>query len=387
MTIPPHGGRLVHRVLTEGEARKRIAEAADLPKLRPFVDDVYDAEKIALGAYSPLEGFMDRATFEGVLSSSRLPGGLPWTMPILLTPPGPANAEVIGKLTGGDDVALLDDKDRPFAVVHVTETFRPDKTAWARATYATTDPQHPNVADIAAAGEVAVAGKVDLLQRLDLPTGPAEMTPAETRELFAKKGWKRVAAYQCRNPPHTAHEYLQRLTLERDDVDALLIHPVVGRLKKGDYRPEIILDAYRALTANYHSPDRVHLAAFSIAMRYAGPRAALFLAIVRQNFGCSSYIVGRDQAGVGKYYDPYACHKIFDELPLEIQALRYDEAWLCRKCGWMATMKTCPHPASDRVDTSQTRIRKALGGAEPLPAEILRPEVAEILRRPDVTLG
>lgn len=387
MTIPPHGGRLVRRELSDTDRARREAEVDDLPKLRPFIDEVYDAEKIAVGAYSPLEGFMDRATFEGVLSGNRLPNDLPWSMPILLTPPGPENAATIQALAPGDEAGLLDGQGRLFAILHLEEKFSPDRKAWAQATYGTTEVQHPNVADIQATGDVALAGKVDLVRRLDLPTGADEMTPVETRALFEKNGWKRVAAYQCRNPPHTAHEYLQRLTLERDDVDALLIHPVVGRLKKGDYRPDIILEAYRALVKNYHPPNRVHLAAFSIAMRYAGPKAALFLAIVRKNFGCASYIVGRDQAGVGKYYDPYACHRIFDEYDIGIQPLRYDEAWLCRKCGWMATMKTCPHPASDRVDTSQTRIRKALAEGQPLPAEILRPEVAEILRQPNVTQG
>jgi sulfate adenylyltransferase len=387
MTAPPHGGRLVHRELSEADRARRDAELADLPKLRPAIDDLYDVQQIAVGSYSPLEGFMDRATLERVLTSTRLPNDLPWSMPILLTPPGPENAKTIAALTAGDDAAILDDKDRRIAVIHLEEKFTPDRTAWAKQTYGTTEVQHPNVADIQATGDVALAGKVDLVRRLDLPTGSDEMTPSDTRALFVARGWNRVAAYQCRNPPHTAHEYLQRLTLERQDVDALLIHPVVGRLKKGDYRPDVILAAYRALVKSYAVPDRVHLAAFSIAMRYAGPRAALFLAIVRKNFGCSSYIVGRDQAGVGKYYDPYACHRIFDEFPIGIDALCYDEAWLCRKCGWMATQKTCPHPASDRVDTSQTRIRKALSEGAPLPAEILRPEVAEILRQPNVTQG
>jgi sulfate adenylyltransferase len=387
MPIKAHGGHLVQRELTGPERERREAELADLPKLRPFIDDLYDVEKIGVGAYSPLEGFMDQATFDAVLRTTRLPNGAVWSMPILLTPPGPENAATIAALSAGDEAAIVDDQGRLIAILHVSETFRPDRKAWAQSTYGTTDVQHPNVADIQTTGEVAVAGKIDLVRRLDLPTGASELTPTETRALFEKNGWGRVAAYQGRNPPHTAHEYLQRLTLEREDVDALFIHPVVGRLKKGDYRPEIILEAYRALVDNYHNPRHVQLAAFSIAMRYAGPKAALFLAIVRQNFGCTSYIVGRDQAGVGKYYGPYECHKVFDDFPLDIQPLRYDEAWLCRRCGWMASGKTCAHPLSERVDTSQTRIRKALADHQPLPAEILRPEVAAILGRPDVTLN
>ncbi|HTT35094.1 MAG TPA: sulfate adenylyltransferase [Thermoplasmata archaeon] len=384
--IAPHGGRLVDRLLTGPAAARRAEEARELPLLRPSIDEIYDAEKVGLGAYSPLEGFLDRAELESVLARTRLPNDLPWSIPILLAPAGRENAEVLAGVGPGDAVALADPAGAPFAIVTVSEKFPYDKAALAQATYGTTDPKHPNVGDLAQAGDTAVGGRIELLHRLDLPTGASELSPVETRAEFERRGWKRVAAYQCRNPPHTAHEYLQRLTLEREDVDGLLIHPVVGRLKKGDYRPDVILAAYRALLSRYYPDARVLLAAFSITMRYAGPKAALFLAIVRQNFGCASYIVGRDQAGVGSYYDPYACHRIFDELPLGIQPLRYEETFFCRTCGWMATAKTCAHPKEDRLDTSQTRIRKALTEGVPPPREILRPEVFEILARPGVVL-
>ncbi len=386
MTSAPHGGRLVDRSVPSAERARRIAAATELPALRPSIDEVYDAEKIGLGAYSPLEGFMDRATLEAVLAGGRLPGGLPWPMPILLAPTGSANDAVAAAARPGEELALLAPDGRPFAVLHLEEKFPIDRGAIAQTTYGTTDPAHPNVADLAKVGGTALGGRLDLLRRLDLPTGPLELSPAEARAEFARRGWTNVAAYQCRNPPHTAHEYLQRLTLEREDVDALFIQPVVGRLKKGDYRPEVILEAYRALVTGYHSPDRVLLASLSITMRYAGPKAALFLAIVRQNFGCSHYIVGRDQAGVGAYYDPYAAHRIFDAFPIGLRPLRYEETFFCRVCGWMATRKTCPHPASDRVDTSQTRIRKALADGTPPPPELLRPEVAKVLQRPGVLL-
>ncbi|HZY93153.1 MAG TPA: sulfate adenylyltransferase [Thermoplasmata archaeon] len=386
MPLPAHGGRLISREVSTTEREKRDAELAELPQLRPVIDQVYDAEKIGIGAYSPLEGFMDSGTLESVLEKGRLPDGLPWPMPILLSPSGAQNEAVLAKLRPGDEVALLDDKGRFFALLHLEERFQYDKKRFAQSTYGTTDTNHPNVADLEATGPLALGGRLDLLRRLDLPTGAEEMTPTETRALFEKKKWKRVAAYQCRNPPHTAHEYLQRLTLEREDVDGLLIHPVVGRLKKGDYRPDVILEAYRTLLRHYYPPERVHMAAFSITMRYAGPKAALFLAIVRKNFGCDSYIVGRDQAGVGKYYDPYACHRIFDEFPVDIVPLRYEETFFCKTCGWMATSKTCHHPAEARLDTSQTRIRRALSEGVPPPKEILRPEVFEILVRPNVVL-
>ncbi|HYK92488.1 MAG TPA: sulfate adenylyltransferase [Thermoplasmata archaeon] len=386
MALPPHGGRLIDRSVSASERSRRDGELADLLQIRPVIDEVYDAEKIGIGAYSPLEGFMDSTSLESVISTSHLPGGNVWSMPILLAPVGKENEAVVQKVRSGDDVALLDDKGRFFALLHVNDKFSFDKKRVAQSTFGTTDTNHPNVADLEATGPIALGGRIDLIRRLELPTGPEEMTPLETRALFQRKGWKRVAAYQCRNPPHTAHEYLQRLTLEREDVDGLFIHPVVGRLKKGDYRPDVILEAYRQLIRHYYSEDRVQMAAFSITMRYAGPKAALFLAIVRKNFGCDSYIVGRDQAGVGKYYDPYACHRIFDEFPVDIQPLRYEETFFCRTCGWMATSKTCHHPAADRLDTSQTRIRKALTEGVPPPKEILRPEVFQILVRPNVVL-
>ena len=386
MTIAPHGGRLVDRLVPESRRESRLSDARRLPTLRPFIDDVYDAEKIAVGAYSPLEGFMGSAELDAVLRTGRLPSGLPWPMPILLAPPGPENSAVVSRLHRGDSVALLDDSSEPFAIVEVSETFPLDRSRIAEVVYGTKDPQHPNVGDLAAAGDTAVAGRVELLRRLKLPTGRDELTPSETRAEFGRRGWNHVSAYQCRNPPHTAHEYIQRLTLEREDVDALFIHPVVGRLKKGDYRPEVILAAYRVLVDRYYPKERVMMAAFSIAMRYAGPKAALFLAIVRKNFGCDSYIVGRDQAGVGKYYDPFACHRIFDEFPIDIRPLRYGETFYCRTCGWMASEKVCNHPKEERLDTSQTRIRKALTEGQAPPKEILRPEVFEILSRPDVVL-
>ncbi len=386
MEPAPHGGKLVNRQMSETERTRREGELGDLPQLVPFVDQIYDTEKIGIGAYSPLEGFMDSATLDSVLRAGRLPNGLPWTMPVLLPIPPATDPEIAARLQPGEEVALLDPGRRFLGLLHVTERFRYDKKALAQSVYGTTDPAHPNVQDLATAGEETLAGTVELAQRLALPRGRSEMTPAETRAAFAAKGWKNVAAYQCRNPPHTAHEYIQRLTLEREDVDGLLVHPVVGRLKKGDYRPEVILQAYEALLTHYYPADRVLLSPLTISMRYAGPKAALFLAIVRKNYGCGLYIVGRDQAGVGRFYAPTAAHRIFDEYDIGVTPLRYDESFFCRSCGWMASAKTCAHPPSDRIDTSQTRIRKALSDGGELPVELLRPEVAAILRGPDVLL-
>jgi sulfate adenylyltransferase len=386
MIPAPHGGRLIDRLQPEQELRRRESEQRHLPLIRPFIDQVLDAEKVGVGAYSPLDGFQDSVALESVLSTGRLPGGLPWTIPILLAPAGKENQAVVDAVRPGDDIGLTGTDGRLFALLHLSEKFAVDKPRVAQTVYATTDPAHPNVADLFAWGDVALAGKIDLLRRLDHPTGAFELTPAETRAEFARRGWKNVVGYQTRNVPHTAHEYLQRCSLEREDVDGLFVHPVLGRLKKGDYRPEVILEAYQELVRVYYPQDRVLLASLSITMRYGGPKAALFLAIVRKNFGCGMYIVGRDQAGVGKYYDPFDCQRIFDEYPIDVIPLKFAETFFCRDCGWMATSRTCAHPPERRLNTSQTRIRDALSRGEALPSEIIRPEVARVLSRGDVLL-
>lgn len=381
-----HGGHLVDRRASDRDRERRKSELGSLPPLHPNIDQLYDLEKIGIGAYSPLEGFMDSTTLSSVLARGRLPNDLPWTIPILLPIGASADARVLSELRAGDEAALLGTRDRFLGTIRVDEKFSLDRPAIARATYGTEDPKHPNVADLLAGGEVALAGKVTLLERLGEPGGRPELTPEESRSLFDRRRWKNVAAYQCRNPPHTAHEYLQRVTLEREDVDGLFIHPVVGRLKKGDYRPDVIMEAYAALVGAYYPESRVVLSPLTITMRYGGPKAALFLAIVRKNYGCNRYIVGRDQAGVGSFYDPYAAHRIFDQYEIGVTPLRYEESFYCGRCGWMASPKTCSHPATDRIDTSQTRIRRALAEGGEIPVELVRPEVARILRQPDVTL-
>jgi len=357
-----------------------------MPSIRMDEDAIYDAEKIGIGAYSPLEGFMVKNECSDVITKSRLSNGLPWTVPIVLVPPGPENAKVISHLKEGDDVALLDQNGRPFSILHLEEKFSINKDHFARAVYGTTDRNHPNVNDIYGLGDTALGGKIDLIRRLDLRAAKYELTPLECRNEFRERGWKTVVGYQCRNPPHTAHEYLQRCALELAEIDGLLIHPVVGRLKRGDYKPEVIMEAYDVLVKNYYRRDRTLLASLSITMRYGGPKAALFLAIVRRNYGCTHYIVGRDQAGVGSYYDPYACHRIFDEYDVGIVLLRFMETFFCSGCGWMATPKTCPHSPEHHINTSQTRIRGLLKEGKALPMEILRPEVARILGRGDVVI-
>ncbi|MEM0120523.1 MAG: sulfate adenylyltransferase [Thermoprotei archaeon] len=384
MIPQPYGGRLVNTLMSEVEAERRLEEASELPSLRPVVDHVYDADKIGVGAYSPLEGFMGEGEYLSVLNKNTLSNGLPWTMPIILTPRAGSDSQIVSEVRPSDTLVIRGLDDKPFALLELEEKFRFDKSSYSEKVYSTKDTAHPNVADLAEFGDVALAGKVRLIRRLSVPSMGFELTPQETREYFKRMGWESVAGYQARNPPHTAHEYIQRVTLEREDVDAIFIQPVVGKLKRGDYKPEVIMRAYEVFVKNYYPPNRVLLGSLSIAMRYAGPKASLFLAIVRRNYGCSHFIVGRDQAGVGSYYDPYACHRIFDEYDVGVVPLRYKETFYCRVCGWMASSKVCPHPEEYHESTSQTRIRKLLAEGKPLPTEILRPEVAEVLKSGDV---
>ncbi len=379
----PYGGKLVDLVVSAGAADSKVKEAEELTKVAPFIDFVYDVEKIAVGAYSPLEGFMDSATLRSVASESRLPNGLPWTIPIVLA----VARDAAGRVREGETVALADWGGKVFATLAVSEVYPLSKEAFAKGAYGTTDPNHPNVGDIFNSyGDTALAGKVSLLRRLEFPTVNHEMTPRETRDLFRSKGWRNVVAYQCRNPPHTAHEYIQKVSLENSAIDGLLVQPVIGRLKKGDYKPIVIMDAYRKVVDSYYPKDRVVLSSLSITMRYAGPKAAIFLAIVRKNYGATHYIVGRDQAGVGKYYDPYACHRIFDQFDVGIVPMRYMETFYCRICKSMATAKTCHHPEEEHLAVSQTRMRQLLQEGKDLPTEILRPEVIEVLKKGDVVL-
>ncbi|MEM0117363.1 MAG: sulfate adenylyltransferase [Conexivisphaerales archaeon] len=380
--IEPYGGRLIENFATEKEAERLLAQSSEIPRIRPAEDHIYDAEKIGIGAYSPLEGFMGPDDYSSVINKNRLSNGLAWTMPIVLLVD-----EMQAKLAEQNDELLIDDLNgQPFAVLHVEQVFRLDRAEMAEKVYSTKDPLHPNVADLYSMGERAVAGKVKLLRRLSLSVTSLELSPRESRERFSNLGWKNVAAYQARNPPHLAHEYIQRITLERDDIDGLFIQPVVGKLKKGDYRPEVIMKAYQIFVEKYYPKDRVLLGSLSISMRYAGPKAVLFYAIVRRNYGCSHYIVGRDQAGVGSYYDPYAGHRIFDEYDVGVVPLKYNETFYCRICSTMVSSKVCPHPEDNHVSTSQTKIRKLISEGKPIPSEIIRPEVAEVLSAKDVIL-
>nr|PZN43815.1 MAG: sulfate adenylyltransferase [Bacillota bacterium] len=375
--VPPHGGRLVDRVLT-GD---RLAAARErLPALRllPISEAVAaDLELIATGAYSPLEGFLDRAGYRSVLAEMHLPGGLPWTLPITL----PAPPEAAAGLREGEEVCLAAGDGEPLGLLEVREVYRPDREEEARRVYGTLDPAHPGVRRLAEQGEaVYLAGPVWLLRRRPAPFPDLALDPAETRRIFAGRGWRQVVGFQTRNPIHRAHEYIQKVALEV--VDGLLIHPLLGETKADDLPAPVRVRAYREVVDRYFPRDRVLLAAFPAAMRYAGPREAVFHALVRKNYGCSHFIVGRDHAGVGRFYDPEEAQRIFDRFDpalLGVVPLRFSRTFWCRACGAMASEKTCPHGEADRLSLSGTRVREWLQAGRPLPAELTRPEVARTL--------
>lgn len=370
MVSQPYGGKLINRVLSEGERRKVLQNVNERPRIDIPRSAALDVEKIAIGAFSPLEGFMGQKDFNSVLYEESLVSGLPWTIPVILAPAVPVDG-----LKAGDE-PVLSYEGRPIAILHLEEKFEFDKKELSRLVFGTTDIAHPDVKKLEGMGDVALAGRISLLERI---SPPEELTPAEMRKIFEERKWETITVFQTRNPPHTAHEYIQRCALEL--VDGLLIHPVVGELKADDFPPEALIESYGFMVENYYPKNRVLLSPLSIAMRYAGPKAAIFLAIIRQNYGCTHFIVGRDMAGVGNYYDPYGAHKLFKKLNLGIEPMLFRESYFCKKCGSMVTEKTCGHSANDHFKVSMTQIRKMLAAGERPPSDIIRADLADLLMK------
>ncbi len=349
----PHGGRLIDQRLSADEAAA-LVENASLPRLEVGREIAYDAVNIATGVFSPLRGFMDRAEVDAVVRTGRLPDGVPWTIPILLDI-GEEAARGLG------EECLLTFEGRPVAHLRVTERFTLDREWLAQGVFGTTEAAHPGVGELRRRAPAFLAGPVSLLAPPEHPYGRHTLTPRETRVLFAAKGWRTVVGFQTRNVPHLGHEYVQKTALTF--VDGIFINPVIGRKKAGDFKDEVILESYRALMEHYYLRTRAVLAVLLTEMRYAGPREAVFHAVVRKNFGCTHFIVGRDHAGVGNYYGPYAAQEIFDAYPdLGIVPLFFTAFFYCERCGSVANEKTCPHDESVRVDFSGTRFRQALTG-------------------------
>jgi sulfate adenylyltransferase len=363
--IEPHGGVLVDRT---GE---RPGDLDSLQTLRLTPREVSDLDMIASGALSPLEGFMGREDYERVLDDMHLANGLPWALPVCLAVDG---------APAGDRVALADGQGMPLAVLEVGEAYDYDKEREAERCFRTTDEQHPGVARLYAQRALYLSGRVTVFARPEPPFPQLARDPAETRRLFTERGWRRVVGFQTRNPIHRAHEYLTKGALET--VDGLLIHPLVGETKSDDVPAATRVECYRVLIDNYYPADRVVVSAFPAAMRYAGPREAIWHAICRKNYGCSHFIVGRDHAGVGDYYGTYDAQLIFDEFEsheLDIEPMFFEHAFWCHACAQMATPKTCPHGGNDHVFLSGTKVRELLAAGELPPKEFSRPEVAEVL--------
>jgi sulfate adenylyltransferase len=366
---------LVSRVL-EGAARDdALARTAGLPAIEVSLESAFDLENLATGVYSPLEGFMGRADLEQVLHRKRLASDLPWTLPVVLD----VSKEDLGRTGPGHDVVLTH-AGRPLALLHVEDVFALDRKGYAEGSFGTLDERHPGVQRVAQMRDLLVGGAVDLLATADDPYGQYRLSPAETRVLFRLRGWRTVVGFQTRNVPHIGHEYVQKTALTF--VDGIFINPVIGRKKVGDFKDEVILEAYAALTRHYYLRERTVLGIFRTEMRYAGPREAVFHAIVRKNFGCTHFIVGRDHAGVGSFYGPYDAHAIFEEFPdLGIVPLFFTAFFYCEKCESVANEKTCPHPAEHHIQFSGTRLRRAIEGGDPSSARLVRPEVAEAIAR------
>ena len=363
--IAPHGGRLVER------AGDRPGGVESLEHLTLTPRELSDLDMLASGALSPLDGFMGRDDYERVVEEMRLARDLPWALPVCLAVERPPS---------GDSVALADEAGRALAVLEVDDLYEYDKEREAERCFRTTDPEHPGVARLYAQKPFYLSGRVTVFERATPAFPELALDPAETRRIFAERGWKRVVGFQTRNPIHRAHEYLTKGALET--VDGLLIHPLVGETKSDDVPAETRVECYRVLLERYYPADRVVLSAFPAAMRYAGPREAIWHAICRKNYGCSHFIVGRDHAGVGSYYGTYDAQLIFDEFEpheLDIEPMFFEHAFWCRACAQMATPKTCPHSGDDHVFLSGTKVRELLAAGELPPAEFSRPEVAAVL--------
>ncbi len=374
--IQPHGGRLVDRVLSGKKRDEALARAPRLPRLVIDSELVSDVENIATGVYSPLEGFLGAEDYRSVLAVMRLRNDIPWTVPIVLD----TDRETAAGLKTGGEVLLAAEDGRPIAILHLEEKYEYDKGETVERVFGTRDPAHPGVAKVLAMKDVLLAGPVDLIDVTPTPFDRYKLTPKETRVLFEAKGWRTVVGFQTRNTPHIGHEYVQKAALTF--TDGLFINPVIGRKKKGDFKDEVILASYEAAIRHYYIKERTVMAILQMEMRYAGPREAIHHAIIRKNFGCTHIIIGRDHAGVGSYYPPFAAQDIFEAFPdLGIAPMFFRSFSHCKKCGSVVNEKICPHPPADHIQFSGTKIRDLLVNGEYPPAELMRPEVAEVIMR------
>ncbi|MCX8087109.1 MAG: sulfate adenylyltransferase [Rhodocyclaceae bacterium] len=380
--VNPHGGGPLKPLLLEGQALKEEqARAQTLPKIKVSSREAGDIIMMGIGGFTPLEGFMTHADWQGVCDGMKMANGLFWPIPVTLSTDDES-------IKTGSEIALvgtrLDGQDEIIATMKVVEKYTIDKAHECMEVYKTTDLEHPGVKMVMNQGKYNLAGPIKVLSTGGFKEkyGEQFMTPAETRKKFEELGWKRIAAFQTRNPMHRSHEYLAKIAIET--MDGVLIHSLLGNLKPGDIPAEERTEAIKGLIDNYFAPNTVIQAGYPLDMRYAGPREALLHALFRQNYGCSHLIVGRDHAGVGDYYGPFDAQKIFEQIPkgsLETQNLNIDWTFWCKKCGGMASQRTCPHTKEDRILLSGTKVRAMLSEGQDLPVEFSRPEVAAVLKK------
>ncbi|MFC2092107.1 sulfate adenylyltransferase [Elusimicrobiota bacterium] len=377
--VAPHGGKLIPLLLTGEELSREKKKAESLKSIRLSSRETSDLIMMAMGAFSPLNGFMGEADYKGVVDNMHMADGTLWPIPITLS----AVKEQADDISVGDEVALIDDESSELmGSMIVEEKYTYDKVHESKQVFKTDDTAHPGVAKVMAQNDILLGGPVKAFSEGRYPElfGESYGRPEETRALFEKNGWNTVAAFQTRNPLHRSHEYCTKIALEI--TDGILIHPLVGKLKEGDIPADIRMKCYEVLMEKYYPKDRVVMKVYPMEMRYGGPREAVLHAIFRQNFGCSHLIVGRDHAGVGSYYGPFEAQDIFndlDECELQIKPLKIDWTFWCHKCDGMASMKTCPHGKEDRVLISGTELRKQLEEGHLPPKEFSRPEIAQIL--------
>lgn len=373
--IPPHGGQLVNRIATASDKEKLLRESVVWKKIEIDLWTYADLECIAVGAFSPLKGFLNKSDYESVVNDMHLSSGEVWTIPITL---GVAE-DLKHHVQLGEKVCLCY-RGKTVAVMDITDCYRPDKQREAKCVYGTTDHHHPGVKRLFSQPDTYIGGPITLIERMPTLFPDYNLTPHETRTLFRTRGWDRVVGFQTRNPIHRAHEYIQKTALET--VDGLFIQPLVGETKPGDIPATVRMKSYQVLLHHYYPSDRTALGVYPAAMRYAGPREAVLHALVRKNYGCTHFIVGRDHAGVGDYYGTYDSQHIFrqfEDHELGIQPMFFEHSFYCHQCAGMASLKTCPHRDEDRVILSGTKVREMLKSGKTPPTEFSRPEVIEIL--------